>query len=237
MDRVKRAEVLGRAIKSIEYSCQASRGAILAATSPAQLHTLKPDNLKHLRLWLCKHGMDLFSLLEPGQQDPLFIVTGLVTSSSWAAAAYPQARGDSHSHGSLVLSRFSEYLPQKYRWTRTSRQATTRSKASPSGLDSQGEMIKDQCLFLRGFLITPSPNNGSHQARRVFEHRMHDLYPSYRINKQLLELVSPINVPILPPFSPSFPLSPMPIWPSRMTTIGDLALSILRRLAYGKTMW
>ncbi|KAH6903472.1 hypothetical protein BKA70DRAFT_1301080 [Coprinopsis sp. MPI-PUGE-AT-0042] len=176
-------------IQRIEYRCQASEGAILAATSPAQLHTLKPHNLEHLRLWLCKNGIDLVNLLVPDRGDPLFIVTGLVTSSSWATAAYPQSREASQSPDSLVLSRLTENLPQNYRWTRTSRQATARSKASPSGLDSRGERIKDQCLFLRGFLVTPSPRDASHRARHAFEtNTVQDLYPSQRINKQLLEM-------------------------------------------------
>ncbi|KAH6880898.1 hypothetical protein BKA70DRAFT_187284 [Coprinopsis sp. MPI-PUGE-AT-0042] len=174
-------------IQSIEYRCQASEGAIFAATSPAQLHTLQPQNLGHLRLWLCKHGMDLFHVLGLDRHDPLFIVTGLMTSSSWATAAYPQAREASQDHGSLVLSRVPEDLPQNYYWTRTARQATVRAKASPSGVDSEGKRIKDQCLFLRGFLITPK--DASYQARHGLEpNTLEDFYPSHQINKRLLEL-------------------------------------------------
>ncbi|KAH6880896.1 hypothetical protein BKA70DRAFT_1411665 [Coprinopsis sp. MPI-PUGE-AT-0042] len=158
-------------IRSIEYRCQAFEGAILAATSPAQLHTVDSDNLRQLRLWLCKHGIDLVHLLSPGQCEPLFIVTGIVTSSSWATATYPRLMEASHGPDSLVLSRLSQELPQRYRWTRTSRQATTRSKASPSGINSQGERIKDQCLFLRGFLITPSPQHVKHQRQHALRHK------------------------------------------------------------------
>ncbi|KAH6903520.1 hypothetical protein BKA70DRAFT_1301209 [Coprinopsis sp. MPI-PUGE-AT-0042] len=169
-------------IQSIEYRCQASEGAIFAATSPAQLHTLQPQNLGHLRLWLCKHGMDLFHVLGLDRHDPLFIVTGLMTSSSWATAAYPQAREASQDHGSLVLSRVPEDLPQNYYWTRTARQATVRAKASPSGVDSEGKRIKDQCLFLRGFLVTPK--GASHQARHGLNpNTLEDFYPSHQINK------------------------------------------------------
>ncbi|KAH6903522.1 hypothetical protein BKA70DRAFT_1404123 [Coprinopsis sp. MPI-PUGE-AT-0042] len=157
-------------IQSIEYRCRASEGAVLAATTPVQLHTLKPKNLDHLHLWLCEHGIDLVQLLVPGGGDPLFIVTGLVTSSSWATAAYPQSMEAFNGHGSLVLSRLPLDSPHRYRWTRTSRQATTRSKASPSGIDPQGERIKDQCLFLRGFLVTLSPRLAKHQSQYALRH-------------------------------------------------------------------
>ncbi|KAH6884337.1 hypothetical protein BKA70DRAFT_1339685 [Coprinopsis sp. MPI-PUGE-AT-0042] len=151
-------------IKDIKYRCHAPQGAVLAMGSPAQLHTLTRDKNRRLRDWLCKHGMDLVQLLDPGRIDPLYVVTGKVTSSSWATATYsePMTAPDD----ALVLTRFFRGLPP-YRWTEPGNSRNW-SKSS-STMNPEGERASDQCLFLRGFLVTPSPTFTSRQERRALK--------------------------------------------------------------------
>ncbi|KAH6874975.1 hypothetical protein BKA70DRAFT_1449092 [Coprinopsis sp. MPI-PUGE-AT-0042] len=151
-------------IKDIKYHCHAPQGAILAVTSPAQLETLTRDRNRRLRAWLCKYGMDLIQSIDPGRIEPLYIVTGKVTSSSWATATYSEpmtATGDA-----LVLTRFLRGLPS-YRWTEPGN-ARNESKYSRS-INPEGERASDQCLFLRGFLLTPAANETSHKPRRTLK--------------------------------------------------------------------
>ncbi|KAH6867204.1 hypothetical protein BKA70DRAFT_1243709 [Coprinopsis sp. MPI-PUGE-AT-0042] len=127
-------------IREIKYQCQDSEGAILAVTSPAQLLSLKDH--APLRDWLCKHGMALLQSLRPGKADPLYVVTGTVTSSSWATASYAEPM--KAPYDLLILTRLmlkSSNSQSNYLWTR--------------------EKAKDQCLFLRGFLLTPSTKHTS----------------------------------------------------------------------------
>ncbi|KAH6903513.1 hypothetical protein BKA70DRAFT_599158 [Coprinopsis sp. MPI-PUGE-AT-0042] len=152
-------------IRSIEYHCHAPQGAILAVTSPAQLHTLPPDRNDRLRAWLCKHGMDLVQFLDPGRTDSLYIVTGKVTSSSWATATYSEPM--TSPDDVLVLARSFYGLPPYY-W-RKPRTARHWSKSS-SAINPGGERASDQCLFLRGFLLTPSskcPSREAHYALKT----------------------------------------------------------------------
>ncbi|KAH6880895.1 hypothetical protein BKA70DRAFT_187226 [Coprinopsis sp. MPI-PUGE-AT-0042] len=114
--------------------------------------------------------MDLVQLLDPGRTEPLYIVTGKVTSSSWATATYSEpliAPNDA-----LVLTRFFRGLPP-YRWTEPGN-ARNWSKSS-SNVNPQGERASDQCLFLRGFLVTPSPKR-SRQAGHAL--KTNDSHPN-----------------------------------------------------------
>ncbi|KAH6913521.1 hypothetical protein BKA70DRAFT_1525895 [Coprinopsis sp. MPI-PUGE-AT-0042] len=208
-------------IQDITYRCHAPQGAALAVTSTGQLNTLTGDKTHRLRLWLCEHGMELLQLLEPGRIDPLYIMTGKVTSSSWANATYSEPLPEPDN--SLVLTHFPLNLPP-YQWTKP---GTSRnwSRSSSTVINPQGERASDQCLFLRGFLLTPAPGYMSHQAQHALrvgnvapnpdtseghpntrvaaslegQGKMApnrrgsicvDFYPSYRINKRLLELTN-----------------------------------------------
>ncbi|KAH6903485.1 hypothetical protein BKA70DRAFT_598686 [Coprinopsis sp. MPI-PUGE-AT-0042] len=149
-------------IREIRYRCQKSEGAILAVTSPAELLSLKDHT--PLRDWLCKHGMDLFQSLRPGRSDPLYVVTGTVMSSSWATATYAEPMDAPYNL--LVLAHLTfhgPYSQSSYRWTRTGK-AQARSRTSAT-LDSAGESARDQCLFLRGFLLTPSTQHITDRGR------------------------------------------------------------------------
>ncbi|KAH6911152.1 hypothetical protein BKA70DRAFT_1460348 [Coprinopsis sp. MPI-PUGE-AT-0042] len=152
-------------IRKIKYRCNApQQGAILAVTSPAQLHTLPLDRNDRLRDWLRKHGMDLLQFVNPGRTEPLYLVTGKVTSSSWATATYsePMIAPDDE----LVLTHHFRAIPP-YRWTEP-KNARTMSQSS-STVDAQGKIASDQCLFLRGFLLTPSPQYVNCQARHALK--------------------------------------------------------------------
>ncbi|KAH6903497.1 hypothetical protein BKA70DRAFT_1301159 [Coprinopsis sp. MPI-PUGE-AT-0042] len=145
-------------IHQIKYQCQDSEGAILAVTSPAQLLSLRDH--APLRDWLCEHGMALLQSLRPGRADPLYVVTGTIASSSWAIATYAEPMNAPYD--SLILTRrmLKDSSPQSsYLWTHTGR-AQARSRTSTT-IDSTGEKAKDQCLFLRGFLLTPSTKHTS----------------------------------------------------------------------------
>ncbi|KAH6887267.1 caspase domain-containing protein [Coprinopsis sp. MPI-PUGE-AT-0042] len=148
-----------RVIQDITYHCRAPQGAILAVTSTAQLHTLVGDKIHRLRLWLCKYGMELLQSLEPGRTDPLYVVTGKVTSSSWANATYAEPEN------SLVLTHFLDDLPS-YQWTEPGASRNW-SKSSSTVINPQGERASDQCLFLRGFLLTPASENTTRQAKHA----------------------------------------------------------------------
>jgi hypothetical protein len=97
--------------------------------------------------------MDLLQHVNDGT-EPLYIVTGTVMSSSWAMASYTEPMNPAFNLA--VLSRCVPNNPNSpsYRWTRTGK-SQARTKITRT-IDSTGERVKDQCLFLRGFLLTPS---------------------------------------------------------------------------------
>jgi hypothetical protein len=97
--------------------------------------------------------MDLFQCVDAGT-DPLYVVTGTVMSSSWAIATYTEPMDPAFN--SAVLSRCVPNTANSpsYRWTRTGK-SQAQSKITRT-IDATGERAKDQCLFLRGFLLTPS---------------------------------------------------------------------------------
>ncbi|KAH6880931.1 hypothetical protein BKA70DRAFT_173854 [Coprinopsis sp. MPI-PUGE-AT-0042] len=152
-----------RVIQNITYRCHAPQGAILAVTSPAQLHTLAGEKIHRLRGWLCKHGAELLQFVDPGRTDPLYVITGKVTSSSWANATYSEHPPEPDNL--LVLTHFLHDLPP-YHWTKPGT-ARNWSKSSSKVVNPQGERASDQCLFLRGFLLTPAPGYTSSQAQHA----------------------------------------------------------------------
>jgi hypothetical protein len=111
--------------------------------------------------------MELFQSLRPGKAEPLYVVTGTVMSSSWAIATYTEPMDPAYNLA--VLSRVMSETPNShptYRWTRTGK-SQARSRITKT-IDSTGERVKDQCLFLRGFLLTPSTQHtADHGQYRV----------------------------------------------------------------------
>ncbi|KAH6903498.1 hypothetical protein BKA70DRAFT_598917 [Coprinopsis sp. MPI-PUGE-AT-0042] len=144
-------------IREIQYRCDEPQGAILAVTSPAELHTLNDENIRHLRLWLCDHGLELVQSLNLGRtENPLYVVTAKVTSSSWAIATYAEPMPESDNV--LVLTHTPGKIPPYY-WSEPGT-AQTRSMSS-SAVNEQGQRASDQCLFLRGYMITPESKDAS----------------------------------------------------------------------------
>ncbi|KAH6913518.1 hypothetical protein BKA70DRAFT_1421785 [Coprinopsis sp. MPI-PUGE-AT-0042] len=150
-------------IKDITYQCLTPQGAVLAVTSPAQLHALAGDKTHRLRLWLCEHGIELLRFLDPDRTEPLYVVTGKVTSSSWATATYSEPLPEANN--SLVLAHFLGNVPP-YQWIKSGT-ARNRSKSSATVINTQGERASDQCLFLRGFLLTLAPEYSSRQPQHA----------------------------------------------------------------------
>jgi hypothetical protein len=107
--------------------------------------------------------MDLFQSFRPGQIDPLYVVTGTVMSSSWAIATYTKPMGPAHHMA--VLSHCTPNTPNSpsYHWKRTGN-SQAQSKITRT-VDATGERTKDQCLFLRGFLLTPSTQHTTNRGQ------------------------------------------------------------------------
>ncbi|KAH6867200.1 hypothetical protein BKA70DRAFT_1453574 [Coprinopsis sp. MPI-PUGE-AT-0042] len=149
-----------KTIQDMRYRCHAPQGAILALTSPAQLHTLTGSENRRLWLWLCDHEMEFLQHVDPGRTDPLYVVTGKVTSSSWAIATYTEAMPESDND--LVLTHTPGKMPPYY-WSKPGT-AQTRSKSS-SAVNKQGQRASDQCLFLQGYLIPLNSKDASGEPR------------------------------------------------------------------------
>lgn len=147
-----------RVIQDIRYEGYAAEGALLAITSPARLETMVQDRIARLRGWLASHGKDLFQYFSPDGANPLYIVTGQVSSASWATATYSECSSTLPKR-SLVLTRFADDWPQ-YTWTETTGEVN-----HMTGFNNEG--APDQCLFLRGFLLTPSRNHRAQKERVV----------------------------------------------------------------------
>ncbi|KAH6916275.1 hypothetical protein BKA70DRAFT_483173 [Coprinopsis sp. MPI-PUGE-AT-0042] len=151
-----------------EFHCRQTQGAVLAVTSSGELETLTPKSRNQLRKYLCKHGSHLMATLrredylEPGQS--LYVVTGTIKSSSWAIAVHTSLMQKPFDQ--VVLTRREDKSGASfptYTWT-SQGSAAARSVASVA-LDEEGGRIKDQCLFLRGFLLTPSLDSDLVQRR------------------------------------------------------------------------
>lgn len=122
-------------------------------TSPADRHDM--EHIRILREYLCDHATQLFHFIIEQHRLPsatsLHIVTGTTKSASWAIATH--RRPMQPDHNSLTLKRIPRDggQPPLFRWTQTGNaQTETRDHELGHG--------KNQCLFLRGFLLTPSEN-------------------------------------------------------------------------------
>jgi hypothetical protein len=121
-------------------------------TSPAELHEVQPH--APLREYLCENAARLLNFLVEHHGLPhgssIYVVTGTVLSATWATATHATAMDPVFN--TLTLKRFpgSEDNESSYRWTHRGN-AQTRTQGSRVGRS------KDQCIFLRGFMITASP--------------------------------------------------------------------------------
>ncbi|KAH6916267.1 hypothetical protein BKA70DRAFT_1556769, partial [Coprinopsis sp. MPI-PUGE-AT-0042] len=142
-----------------EFRCRKAQGAVLALTSSGELETLTPQSRIQLRGYLRKYGSQLMEnlrrkdYLEPGQS--LYVVTGTIKSDSWAIAVHTSPMQAPYDQ--VVLTRREDKSGTSFPthgWT-SQGGADARCGASTS-LDEESGRMKDQCLFLRGFLLTPS---------------------------------------------------------------------------------
>ncbi|KAH6918045.1 hypothetical protein BKA70DRAFT_7230 [Coprinopsis sp. MPI-PUGE-AT-0042] len=149
-------------ISTFEFHCRQDQGAVLAIPSSAQLDTLSPLSTNELRKYLCDQGIRLMMhlrdkhYLDPGQS--LYVATGAIKSDSWGIAVHTSPMREPYNH--IVLARRtgkgSGAFTDTYGWT-SKGNADARYGVS-SSVDNDGRRTKDQSLFLRGFLITPSTN-------------------------------------------------------------------------------
>ncbi|KAH6890788.1 hypothetical protein BKA70DRAFT_867374 [Coprinopsis sp. MPI-PUGE-AT-0042] len=149
---VKMSETDQTIVDEITVRCHQKEGAFLAVTSPAELREVKNHNA--LRQYLCENAAQLFECLMEhhavSRGSSIYVVTGTVMSATWAIATHDTPMHTSHD--TLVLKRVQGNQSQTpfFMW-RERGNAQTRTQGR------QARQNKDQCLFLRGFLITASP--------------------------------------------------------------------------------
>ncbi|KAH6890778.1 hypothetical protein BKA70DRAFT_1234381 [Coprinopsis sp. MPI-PUGE-AT-0042] len=145
--------------KVADHCDKANQGAVLALTSSGELETLTQKSRNQLREYLCNHGTQLMAnlhrehYLEHGQS--LYVVTGTIKSGCWAIAVHTSPMREPYDQ--VVLTRREDKSGDAfptYDWT-VRGSADARSGASDC-INAGAERTKDQCLFLRGFLVTPS---------------------------------------------------------------------------------
>ncbi|KAH6867533.1 hypothetical protein BKA70DRAFT_402199 [Coprinopsis sp. MPI-PUGE-AT-0042] len=152
-----------RTTNQFEFRFRETQGAALALTSNGELESLTPKSRNQLREYLCNHGTQLIRTLtrkhhlELGQS--LYVVTGTINSDSWAIAVHTSPMQEPYDQ--MVLTRRGgnsgfDIPTDEFTWTCRGK-ADARCGAS-SSIDEEGGRVKDQCLFLRGFLLTPSPD-------------------------------------------------------------------------------
>lgn len=165
------ANTIGSADRNVlgyRFHCPGPKGALLVVTEgSADLEEL--DDNKALCDYLRDNAARIYRYvrslryLEPGES--LYVVTGAIKAGGWALAAHKDPMSFDNNH--VILENnlppdkpdsapgdiAAASGPVKWRWTRTGN-AETRQNVSRN---ENGQLVKDQCLFLRGFLMTPSP--------------------------------------------------------------------------------
>ncbi|KAH6867457.1 hypothetical protein BKA70DRAFT_1360606 [Coprinopsis sp. MPI-PUGE-AT-0042] len=156
-----------RTTHRFDFRCREPQGAALALTSSGDLESLTRKSRNQLREYLRNHGTQLMrnlggkDYLEPSQS--LYVVTGTIKSDSWAIAVHKSPMREPYDQ--MVLTRIegnSGVDFPTHEWTCWG-SADARCGAS-SSIDEGGGRVKDQCLFLRGFLLTMSPDVEQHST-------------------------------------------------------------------------
>ncbi|KAJ3542293.1 hypothetical protein NMY22_g3566 [Coprinellus aureogranulatus] len=135
-------------ITSFEFRCHAPHGAVLAATSSAELEEL--EDYTQLREFITQHAKLIYnhanSLRRIAADEPLYIITGCIKSDSWALAAFRESRPAPHDLMCLQNMTRNDDGRLSYAWTKRS--------TSEAHYGSSGEPgLKNQTLFLRGFKL------------------------------------------------------------------------------------
>ncbi|RXW17748.1 hypothetical protein EST38_g8099 [Candolleomyces aberdarensis] len=148
----------GRALASGAFRCLAPKGAVLALTSPADLHELK-DRIG-LRDFIINHALLLYryanSIRRLDNDESLYFVTGCIKSDSWALAAFNEPVDHPNDVLRLVQTGGGSGMSAlTYAWTsRGTAEAWTGSNSTRGRHDYTG---RNQCLFLRGYKMAFSP--------------------------------------------------------------------------------
>lgn len=141
------------------------------------LETLASPSKKELKRYLCCHGRQLMAnllcndYLDPGES--LYVVTGTIKSDSWGIAVHTSPMREPYDYVVLTkrMEKAGDNPTDTYEWT--SRGKADARYGESTSIDHNGRRTKDQSLFLRGFLITPSqrtdapsfPGEGDSSAR------------------------------------------------------------------------
>lgn len=141
-----------RSIASFEFRCRSDSGAVLAATSSAELEEL--DDYTELREFILQHAELLYrhanTVRRIAGHEALYIITGCIKSDSWALASFKE-RADPYDPMCLENMTHDGDDQCRYDWTQT----WSSSEARFGSSEQVG--LKDQTLFLRGFKLDFSP--------------------------------------------------------------------------------
>ncbi|KAF5320291.1 hypothetical protein D9611_011355 [Ephemerocybe angulata] len=134
-----------------EFHCHSSEGGILAITSDTDLHSFTNRVTSTLRHFISLNASKIYryALAKGGITDkqPLCIITGCIKAHSWAMAAYREKMV--HPRDILRLVPRDGGTEKVYMWTQ-------RGTSDPRCSDASGDGPRDQCLFIRGFTLSPS---------------------------------------------------------------------------------
>lgn len=138
----------GQVIKSFEFECRSSQGAVLALTSPADLEEIADNTSlrKHITLnaeLLYRHASTICGI---ANDEALYIITGSIKSESWALAAFNDPTTSSADVLRLMKRPGDQHPAPDFLWTH---RATSEARVGRG--EVQG--TKDQSLFLRGFKL------------------------------------------------------------------------------------
>ncbi|TEB25863.1 hypothetical protein FA13DRAFT_1777263 [Coprinellus micaceus] len=167
-----------REAHSFEFQCFASTGAVLAATSSAELEELVDDT--DLREWLIHNYEFLYECASQRRRgiETLYLITASIKSDTWALGAFQEINpgGNNEMRLTAVPSRQGEL--QRYEWSCT---AAARARVGSSGQAG----LKNQTLFVRGFKIRFSEAFQGRMRIQLHQHNRHstDNHPPFDDNQ------------------------------------------------------
>ncbi|KAJ3536708.1 hypothetical protein NMY22_g5914 [Coprinellus aureogranulatus] len=132
-----------RKIMSFEFysSCESTSGALLAATSAAEVQEL--EDYRELRTWIAQHPELIFEHANSPNVGPIYAITSVTNADSWALAAFRENVGSGQRMTLRNLTGDGDAMPS-YDWVRTWRCSEGRVGSSNR---------RDQTLFVRGFKL------------------------------------------------------------------------------------
>ncbi|TEB19417.1 hypothetical protein FA13DRAFT_374417 [Coprinellus micaceus] len=139
----------GMEIKSFEFECRSSQGAVLAITSPTELQEL--TDFTALREHIVRNAELLYrhanSICRIADTEALYVITGCIKSESWALAAFNDPTTSPADTLKLVKRQgINRHGNGEFVWTRRGTSEARVGKSRAAG-------ACDQSLFLRGFKL------------------------------------------------------------------------------------